>query len=214
MSAEAYYLGDEEAWDVWHSIEELQSKYSDLLWRQPNVFHVGIGPLTDGHGTWTRIMGIGVKVTKKVDQDTLPPEHRIPDCLEGVPVEVREAFTREYMNEVRDKYMDLFLSYPYFWYAFTESFLDNRSWQIGEGITIAVREMVDPSTLPPEQRMPSHLDGVPVRTKVPQGGTLIPHLDDVCPGKTERWVTTTFEGYVVNVPIRPGCLGIEEDDDD
>ena len=35
-------------------------------------------------------MGFIISVTKKVDQSTLPAADRIPDTLEGVPVEIRE----------------------------------------------------------------------------------------------------------------------------
>ena len=34
--------------------------------------------------------GIKVYVTEKTDQSTLPPEDRIPDCLEGIPVQILE----------------------------------------------------------------------------------------------------------------------------
>ena len=41
-------------------------------------------------GEWTGETGIIVKVTQKVNQGTLPPEDRIPDCLEGVAVQIRK----------------------------------------------------------------------------------------------------------------------------
>lgn len=37
---------------------------------------------------WLDTSGISISVTRKVDQSTLPPEDRIPDCLEGIPVQV------------------------------------------------------------------------------------------------------------------------------
>ena len=36
------------------------------------------------------MLGIKVWVTEKVDQSALPPEDRIPDVLEGVPVQILE----------------------------------------------------------------------------------------------------------------------------
>ena len=69
---------------------EVRLKYNSLFWRQPNVFGVSEGFLADGRGGWTEEVGINVKVTKKVDQSTLPPGDRIPDCLEGIPVRITE----------------------------------------------------------------------------------------------------------------------------
>ena len=36
----------------------------------------------------TKTTGIVVGVSEKTDQSTLPAEDRIPDCLEGVPVQI------------------------------------------------------------------------------------------------------------------------------
>ena len=69
----------------------MRRKYNDLLWRQPNVQDVSSGFLRDGKGGWIETKGIIVYVSKKVDQGTLPPEDRIPDCLEGIPVQIVEA---------------------------------------------------------------------------------------------------------------------------
>ena len=61
----------------------------DLFWRQPHVFAVGEGLFNneDGEPDWDK-WGIVVSVDKKVDRSTLPEADRIPDCLEGVPVQV------------------------------------------------------------------------------------------------------------------------------
>ena len=69
-------------------VHEVRLKYDDLFWRQPNVVGVGEGYFKDENGEWTERSGIRVTVTEKVDQSTLPPEDRIPDCLEGVPVNI------------------------------------------------------------------------------------------------------------------------------
>ena len=78
----------------------IRDKYEDLFWRQPNVWSTGIGffrddsdnPLEvpDGEGDCKRIVGFIIWVTEKVDQSALPPEDRIPDVLEGVPVQILE----------------------------------------------------------------------------------------------------------------------------
>lgn len=69
----------------------IRHKYEDLFWRQPNVYGVGIGRLEDENGEGTGQVGFVITVTEKVDQNTLPPEDRIPDCLEGVPVQIIEG---------------------------------------------------------------------------------------------------------------------------
>ena len=71
-------------------IHEVRLKYDPLFWRQPNVHGVGEGFFRDENGEWTEASGIVISVTEKVDQSTLPAEDRIPDCLEGVPVQIIE----------------------------------------------------------------------------------------------------------------------------
>ena len=70
-------------------IHEVRLKYDALFWRQPNVHAVGEGTFYDDNGRMTEVGGIIVHVSTKVDQSTLPPEDRVPECLEGVPVQIR-----------------------------------------------------------------------------------------------------------------------------
>ena len=67
---------------------QARHKYDPLFWRQPNVNSVGIGRIRDENGEVTNKWGISVFVSKKMDQSTLPPEDRLPDCLEGIPIQV------------------------------------------------------------------------------------------------------------------------------
>ena len=72
---------------------EIMRKYESLFERQPNYESSAFGFLTNedtGELDWDRV-GIEVLVTKKVDQSTLPEADRIPDCLEGVPVQILEG---------------------------------------------------------------------------------------------------------------------------
>ena len=72
----------------------IRHKYEDLFWRRSNVWGVGIGEFRDENGEWAGgPWGFVISVTEKVDQNTLPPEDRIPDCLEGVPVQIIEETT-------------------------------------------------------------------------------------------------------------------------
>lgn len=63
----------------------MMDKYWDLFRHYPNLVSVGVRTVG-----WTDIIGITVVVTVKVPQYTIPPEDLIPDCLEGVPVQIKE----------------------------------------------------------------------------------------------------------------------------
>ena len=76
-------------------VHEVRLKYQPLFRRQPNYaqvseglfFHRNWDPVIDRDGN--RVSGIIVTVDgDPVDQETLPQEDRIPDCLEGVPVQI------------------------------------------------------------------------------------------------------------------------------
>ena len=79
---------DEELTD--EKVAAVREKYAELFRRQPNVWSIGWGFLEDSEGNTTDRTGISIDVTKKVDQSTLPEEDRIPDCLEGVPIQINE----------------------------------------------------------------------------------------------------------------------------
>ena len=69
---------------------EVRRKYDSLFWRQPNVYVVSLGRIRDENGNITNTWSITLRVTEKVDQATLPPEGRIPDSLEGIPIQILE----------------------------------------------------------------------------------------------------------------------------
>ena len=71
-------------------IHKVRLKYNSLFWRQPNVHMVSEGLFRDESGDWMQEGGIVIRVSEKVSQDTLSPEDRIPECLEGVPIQIRE----------------------------------------------------------------------------------------------------------------------------
>ena len=68
-------------------IEAIIDRHELLIRRQPNISGYGVQTIVDENGYPTDAMFIHIGVTEKVDQSTLPPEDRIPDCLEGVPVQ-------------------------------------------------------------------------------------------------------------------------------
>ena len=90
----------EEYREVTARAQKLLPKYEDMFWRQPNVWASGIGlfqdengnyiEVPDGEGGCKMVVGFVISVTEKVDQSALPPEDRIPDMLEGIPVQIIE----------------------------------------------------------------------------------------------------------------------------
>ncbi len=67
---------------------EVRDKYLPLLERYPNYVGSGVGRFRDENGELTGGRGIVISVLEEVDPSTLPPEDRIPDCLEGIPVQL------------------------------------------------------------------------------------------------------------------------------
>ena len=91
-------------WRRWRAETErataIRPKYEDLFWRQPNVHGVGVGVIEDENGEDTGQVGFVISVTEKVDQSTLPPEDRIPDCLEGIAVQFLERPRLEFPSHL------------------------------------------------------------------------------------------------------------------
>ena len=166
---------------------EVALKYESLFKRQPNFPQAREGFLRDestGHRTET--WGIVVIVDgEKVDQDTLPPEDRIPDELEGVPVQIIPwqiaekgdisqggfPFTGDphflLAIETKSKNIDLFDDSPFSNVARTSGVKDGNGMM---EIELFVTEKVDPLTLPPEDRIPDCLEDVPVKIRVDPNG--------------------------------------------
>ena len=78
--------------EIVERVHRVRLRYDDLFWRQPGVHSVGEGYFRDENGDRIEpeVWGIIIRVTEKVGQSTLPSEDRIPDCLEGVPVQILE----------------------------------------------------------------------------------------------------------------------------
>ena len=72
-------------------IKVVREKYEALIERQPTWHGTGTGNLKDADRQPTGPLGIIIHVERKVDQNTLPPEDRIPDCLDGIPVQIIES---------------------------------------------------------------------------------------------------------------------------
>lgn len=95
-------------------IRGVERKYEDLFRRQP-YFHGIANGYYDSEG-FTMINGIVIEVIKKVDQSELPPEYRIPDCLDGVPILILEehvACTANLSAEECNRINEEFRSQPW-----------------------------------------------------------------------------------------------------
>ncbi|MCS7281784.1 MAG: hypothetical protein RMK65_01645 [Anaerolineae bacterium] len=69
-------------------VRAVKTAYEKELLRKPNVVGVGIG-LRQRGGKFTNELAIIVSVTHKVPWEDLAPEDRIPEEIEGVPVDVQ-----------------------------------------------------------------------------------------------------------------------------
>ena len=72
-------------------VRAILRQYVDRIQRQSvrhggYVHGFGLTALSDENGIPTDRMVIEILVTKYVDQNTFPPEDRIPECMEGIPV--------------------------------------------------------------------------------------------------------------------------------
>ncbi len=72
-------------------IDDVRDKYRGLIHRQPGLMGIGSGILLDSNGDATGPLGIIIWTRKLIDQNSLPPEDRIPGCLDGIPVQFAEG---------------------------------------------------------------------------------------------------------------------------
>ena len=144
--------------------------------------------LRDENGELTDTWGIVILTDEEIYQYALNAEDRIPDSLEGVPVQIlpREIGDKDrpwfpgwrpdddewatphshFESDVSRKNRDLFQRYPF--YSGRSYFFAPRGKDLSDsdpifGIEVHVTEKVDPGTLAPEDRIPDCLDDVPVR---------------------------------------------------
>ena len=166
---------------------EVILKYESLFKRQPNFSMAREEFLRDQYsGSRTEEWGILVTVDgEKVDQGTLPPEDRIPDELEGVPVQIlpwqiaekAPSFLSGHRPDatpklslaldVIKKNADLFKRHP-FYQGVGNTLPKSRNVTRDRmvGIELFVTEVVDQNTLPVQDRIPDCLEDVPVRITV------------------------------------------------
>lgn len=76
--------------DLLARIQEIKQRYAPTLLRKKNVVGLGIG-YREVDGQPTDQLSLVVMVERKLDDQSLDPEDRIPTELEGIPVDVREV---------------------------------------------------------------------------------------------------------------------------
>ena len=165
---------------VANKTREVGLKYEPLFLRQPNSPRAREGFLRDERtGERTETWGIVITVDgEKVDQASLPTEDRIPDEIEGVPVQIipwqvaEKAYIRQggfpfegdphfsRAIETISKNIDLFDDHPFSNGARPYGIKDSNGMS---GIEFFVGAMVDPLSLAPEEQIPTCLEDIPVR---------------------------------------------------
>jgi hypothetical protein len=73
-------------------VTAVQSKYQDILMSKPNVVGVAVG-VAKAEGVSTGELALVVMVDKKIPDDELALNERIPSVLDGVRVDVQEVGT-------------------------------------------------------------------------------------------------------------------------
>ncbi len=163
-------------------VKEVFDKYESLLRSYPNSTHQGTWGFRDLHLYSLSPPGIRIMIYPWVDPDSLPRRYRLPDCLEGIPIQILEHrpstlrantftapecadnVTLERVREVFQKYASLILSYPNGTYHGIGGFYSKDGQPAdASGIVIHVYPWVDPDSLPKEQRIPDCLEGIPVQ---------------------------------------------------
>ena len=72
-------------------MEAVLNRNFGLVAHYPGLHGFEVRLLYNANGDLTLTMGISLRVDKTIDQSTLPAEDRIPECIEGVPVQIREG---------------------------------------------------------------------------------------------------------------------------
>ena len=67
-------------------IKAIIDRHKDLIWKQSTAYGYSVYNVKNEDGELTDKQVIGIYVARQFDQSTIPPEDRIPECLEGVEV--------------------------------------------------------------------------------------------------------------------------------
>ncbi len=88
----ATLCGEDEPAPTRERLGEMVLEYQSTFRRYPHFESFSAGaPLMNDDGEWTDVIGIRILVEVMVDPSTIPPKYRLPECLEGVPVQILEG---------------------------------------------------------------------------------------------------------------------------
>ena len=76
--------------DKTEQAKAVQEKYNDELMAKPHVIGTAVG-LRMRQGQYTGEIALVVLVSKKVADDELEAEDKVPEELDGIPVDVQET---------------------------------------------------------------------------------------------------------------------------
>ena len=167
-------------------VREVRGEIRPLFARLPNESRGRMMEhfFRDVEGNWSDEYGIVLFLGEKFNRETQPPENRIPDEFDGVPVYL-SAGTSDYSGGLKVQYEripefhyadavmlkhdDLLMRYPNRAHLPFRGILGDGG-RPGEPLSVRIRifvtEKVDQNTLPPEDRIPDCLDGIPVTIHV------------------------------------------------
>lgn len=156
---------------------------SRLFKRQPGFYRAMEHFIRDDEGNWSDDYGIVIGVgEKRVDQDTLPLEDRIPDEIEGVRIFLDDGprnYTRaglmeglfhkepamRYASALKWKYIDLLWQHRYF--VRIDVGHPVLGYTRGKvGVFVDLDKNLNPRMLPWGRRIPSCLEEVPIEITV------------------------------------------------
>ena len=72
-------------------VDAVVATHMDFFWDYPGVVGFGGGKLLDEDGNETDRIGIIVMAEERPDESEIPEGERMPDCLDGVPIQWEEG---------------------------------------------------------------------------------------------------------------------------
>ena len=182
--APAYQCGTDSLRQANKTLEVFE-KHKRLFNRYPNRVAVKLGFLRDEKtGRRTETWGIVTIVSEVVDQDRLPPEERLPNEIEGVPVQIilaEIAFAGQEFSDaspderdphvnlawsVWNKNRDFFRRHPFYDGSILLGQMDPEPGNRIYGIKVVLTQEVDDRYLRSAVSIPDCLEDVPVKITV------------------------------------------------
>lgn len=162
---------------------EVFKEYKRFFYRYPGAINVDTAFLrNEKTGLRTETWGIVIIVDEKIEEEVLPPDFRIPDSLEGIPVQIipaetawkAESFQRNspfknephvtFANDVREKNREFFRRNPFYESTLFINYVPGT--EPGNriaNIELVMSKKVNQLSLSPAVRIPDCLEDVPIK---------------------------------------------------